>query len=132
MARILIVENDVILRYVLTGWLRHKDHDVLEAASADEAAVILSSALAIDLVVTDIEMPGSMNGIDLADHIRIASPKLPVILVSGEPFVERLRTVSVSAFFPKPYDMQRLSDFIATLVPQADAIPQKRWPVGDE
>jgi len=117
---------------LLAKWLRRKDHDVLEAASADEAIVILSSVLAVDIVVTDIEMPGSMNGMDLADHIQKVSPALPVILVSGRPFVEKLRSAAVSAFFQKPYHLQRLSDYIATLVPQSEAIPQKRIQVSDE
>ncbi|MFL5285317.1 MAG: response regulator [Rhodopila sp.] len=124
-ARILIVEDYVILRHSLAKWLRVEGHDVLEATSADEATVILNSILSIDLVVTDIEMPGSMNGLDLAENIRNRFAALPVIVVSGEPFVDRLRTSAVTAFFPKPYDLGRLSAYISTVLPQVKADPKK-------
>lgn len=126
MARILIVEDDVILRYTLAEWLRAAQHDVLEAASADEAKIILSSVLAVDLVVTDIQMPGSMNGLDLAEHVRTERPDLPVIVVSGGPYVNRPQTAAVTAFFPKPYDLEGLLSYIATLVPQIENTHQRK------
>jgi len=71
-------------------------------------------------------MPGSMNGLDLAEHIRTERPGLPVIVVSGGPYVNRPRTAAVTAFFPKPYDLERLLSYIATLVPQTDDTQQQR------
>jgi CheY-like chemotaxis protein len=122
MARILVVEDNIIQRYTLAEWLRVEGHEVLEAASADEATAILNSILlSLDVVVTDIEMPGSMNGLDLAERIRNRFPALPVIAVSGTAFVDRLRTTAVTAFFPKPCDLARLSAYILTLLPQAKA-----------
>ena len=76
MATVLVVEDDVILRYTLAEWLRFEGYEVLEAMSADEAVVIFASILSIDLVVTDIEMPGSMNGLDLAEQIKARFPAL--------------------------------------------------------
>ena len=121
MARILVVEDNIILRYTLAGWLRAEGHEVLEAASADEATAILNSVpLFPDLVITDIEMPGSMNGLDLAERIKNSFPALPVIVVSGTASVDRLRTSAVTAFFPKPYDVAKLSAYL-TLVPHDEA-----------
>ena len=83
MARVLVVEDHVILRYALAHWLREKGHEVLEAATADEALAVLKSIVTVDIVVTDVEMPGSMSGLDLTTHLRESFPTLPVIVVSG-------------------------------------------------
>jgi two-component system, response regulator PdtaR len=125
MATVLVVEDDVISRYTLAEWLRFEGYEVLEAMSADEAVVIFASILSIDLVVTDIEMPGSMNGLDLAEQIKARFPALPVIVVSGKPFTDKLRIGAVTEFFPKPYDLSKLTAYIATLVPPNKAGPEK-------
>ena len=100
--------------------------------SADEAVVIFASILSIDLVVTDIEMPGSMNGLDLAEQIKARFPALPVIVVSGRPFVDKLRIGAVTEFFPKPYDLSKLAAYIATLVAPSKTEPEKLKQASDE
>jgi CheY-like chemotaxis protein len=82
MARVLLVEDDVMLRYVLAHRLR-EGHEVYEAATADEALAILKSIVTVDIVVTDVQMPGSMSGLDLTTYIRESFPSLPVVVVSG-------------------------------------------------
>ena len=119
MARILVVEDDVLLRYILAEWLRTEGYDVVEAASADEAVSVLSSVIGVDLVVTDVETPGSIDGLELADHIRETSPALPVIAVSGAALSNRLPITTVAAYFPKPYDLARLSECIFSLLGSA-------------
>jgi CheY-like chemotaxis protein len=57
MAYILVAEDDPVLRHALAEGLRLERHDVMEAASADEAAAILASAAVVDLVITDVQMP---------------------------------------------------------------------------
>ena len=57
MARVLVVEDHVIFRDALAHWLREKGHEVLEAATADEALAVLKSIVTVDIVVTDVEMP---------------------------------------------------------------------------
>jgi CheY-like chemotaxis protein len=132
MATVLVVEDDVISRYTLAEWLRFEGYEVLEAMSADEAVVIFASILSIDLVVTDIEMPGSMNGLDLAEQIKARFPALPVIVVSGKPFIDKLGIGTVTEFFPKPYDLSKLTAYIATLVPPNKAGPEKLKQASDE
>ena len=64
MARVLVVEDNVILRYTLAYGLREQGHEILEAATADEALAILKSIVTVEIVVTDVEMPGSVSGLD--------------------------------------------------------------------
>ena len=78
----------------------------IEAASADEAETILER-VPVDLIVTDVEMPGSHDGLALAAFVRAHFPRIPVIVVSGK--APRASAEHVAdAFFPKPYDIARL------------------------
>jgi len=87
MAYVLVVEDEILLRSWLAERLRDEGHDVVEAASGDEAKAVLSSpiALSIDVVVTDLELPGSCDGVALTRHINARFPALPVIVASGRP-----------------------------------------------
>jgi CheY-like chemotaxis protein len=118
MMHILVVEDNVYLRYTLAEWLRFKGFDVLEAATGDEAVIVLSSVLKVDLVVTDVEMPGSKNGYELAVYIRDKYPALPVIVVSGNASEEKASETGVADFFRKPYNFDLLIGRIESLLPE--------------
>jgi DNA-binding NtrC family response regulator len=121
MACILVVEDEVLIRFTLAVWLRAEDHSVVEAVSADEAAFVLASPLVeVDAVISDVQMPGSMNGLELARRIRKKSPALPVILVSGHMLEGEAREAGAALFLRKPYDLGRLSQHITELVPQRE------------
>src|ERR1700722_20133779 len=115
MANILVAEDDPVLRYTLAESLRLEGHDVMEAVSADEAATILASLAVVDLVITDVQMAGSMDGLELARRIRADRPSLPVIVVSGRAEPANMQELGLSAFFQKPYDVEKISAHIATL-----------------
>ena len=121
MARVLVVEDNVILRYSLAHWLREEGHEVLEAATADEALAALKSILTVDIVVTDVEMPGSMNGLALTIHLRENFAWLPVIVVSGNPIPKDY--THASAFFRKPYEFDRVAARIKALLPTNQSVP---------
>jgi two-component system, response regulator PdtaR len=120
MARVLVVEDDVMLRYALAHWLR-EGHEVLEAATADEALAILASIVTVDIVVTDVQMPGSMSGLDLTTYVRESFPSLPVIVVSGNPIPKNY--TQASAFFRKPYDFEGIAARIETLLVTNQSVP---------
>jgi CheY-like chemotaxis protein len=83
--------------------LREAGYRVLEASNADEALDVLRhDALNIAVVISDIDMPGSMNGIGLAHAIRLEWPLIKTILVSGHEMP--LDGVHHDAFFAKPYN----------------------------
>ena len=121
MGRVLVVEDNVILRYTLAHWLRVTGHDVTEAASADEAHAVLQSIIIIDIVVTDVEMPGSMSGLELTTYLRETYPLLPVIVVSGKPIPTNFK--AASAFFQKPYNLDRITAHIEALLRESQSLP---------
>ncbi|WP_295556634.1 response regulator [uncultured Hyphomicrobium sp.] len=105
--RILIVEDDPILRFTLAMELNQEGFAVREARDADEAETVLQTGAAIDAIVTDIEMPGARDGIALAKYVRAFYPGVRVIVVSG--IVPKSGIVGVAdAFFGKPYDIERI------------------------
>lgn len=108
---ILIVEDETLIRIALSDYLQECGFKVLEAAHADEAVKILEhSPVTIDLVFSDIVMPGAMDGFALARWVRAHRPGLPIMLTSGDArktdcareLCER------EPFVSKPYDLARL------------------------
>lgn len=82
--RILLVEDEFVVRQLMAGVLRSRGYDVREAASADEALKVWDElAGAIDLLVTDMVMPGDMGGGALTARLRAVKPELPVLQCSG-------------------------------------------------
>ena len=81
--RVLLAEDEAEVRQVLRSTLSKEGYDVIEAASGDEALALFRASPQVDLLLTDIIMPGSLSGTDLAQEIRRMNPALPVILLSG-------------------------------------------------
>jgi two-component system, response regulator PdtaR len=100
---ILVVEDEVLVRMMFTDQLREAGYRVFEASDADKALDLLRhDALNIAVVISDVDMPGSMNGIELARVIRSERPLIKTILVSGHEMP--LDGVHHDAFFAKPYN----------------------------
>lgn len=103
-ARVLIVEDDVLIRAIVADELRSAGFSVVEAASADEALSYLKAGGQTDLVFSDVWMPGSLNGLDLARQLRDEYPSLPIILASGNLGSQNLADFGL--FIRKPYDVE--------------------------
>jgi CheY-like chemotaxis protein len=115
---ILVVEDDVSVRMTISEYLRSCGFKVIEAANADEALVVLQQPdIAIDVVFSDIEMPGSMDGFGLAQWVRANRPGLDVILTGS---VARAATAVTELChdgpLPKPYEPQLVADRIRWLI----------------
>lgn len=98
---VLVVEHDVFIRLDVIDILEDAGFDVLEAGNADEAIRVLESRSAIDAVLTDIEMPGSMDGIRLAHVVRDRWPPVHLVVASGHDSSEpasRPRSLPKQAF----------------------------------
>lgn len=83
MTTLLLVEDHVLLRTTLAMGLESLGYRVHVAGSADEALARLSGGLEIDALLTDVQMPGELNGIDLARWMRLNRPHTPILLMSG-------------------------------------------------
>jgi len=80
----LIVDDDPVIRAYLKAVLRNEHYRMLEAENAPQAFKIVQGLNGgLDLIVSDVNMPGDMDGIDLAYAVRNAFPAVPVLLVSG-------------------------------------------------
>jgi two-component system, response regulator PdtaR len=111
-ACVLVVEDEVLIRALIADELRAEGFLVIEAATADQALSYFQAGVQVDLVLTDIEMPGSINGVDLIQRLRVVSPNLPTVLTSGiSPDAHE-----ADAFVSKPFDMREMVALIATLL----------------
>jgi two-component system response regulator PilR (NtrC family) len=103
--RILIVDDEEVLRDVLDAVLRRDGFDVAMAASGEEALSVLDADDAVDLVILDIMLPG-ISGIDTLRAIRIANPNLPVIVITAYSSIDgAIEAMKHGAFhyIPKPF-----------------------------
>jgi two-component system, response regulator PdtaR len=101
---ILVAEDEVLIRHDTSDYLRTHGYDVIEANSATEAIQVLNSPATIALVFTDVRMPGTIDGIDLARYVRNHHPEIPVLITSGHILASEL-SESAGPFFSKPYDL---------------------------
>ena len=113
---VLVVEDDVLLRFATADDLRDHGYCVIEACTGDEAVSILATRVAVDIVLSDIRMPGSRDGIALARYVKANHPDKRVILVSGERPPADISPDIVEAFFQKPYAAATLMGKIDSVV----------------
>lgn len=102
-AVVLVVEDNFLVRMGAVEIVRFAGFEALEAGSADEAIAILEARPDIHLVFTDIEMPGTMDGIKLAHYIRGRWPPVKLMVASGKTIVDESALPEGSKFFRKPY-----------------------------
>jgi CheY-like chemotaxis protein len=103
---VLVVEDVPILRLLAVEVVEGAGFEALEAADADEAVRILESRTDIRIVFSDIDMPGSMDGMKLAACIRDRWPPVEIILTSGHFAEQDVWLPDRALFFAKPYNPQ--------------------------
>jgi CheY-like chemotaxis protein len=91
-------------------------YEALEACDADEAIRILESRADVDLVFTDVQMPGTMDGIKLSHYIRERWPPVKLIVASGATILDESSLPVGSRFFSKPYNDHTITDAMARLL----------------
>ena len=109
---VLVVEDDPFLRMIATDLVDEAGFEAVEASNADQAVKILETRTDIRIVFTDIDMPGSMDGMKLAIAIRGRWPPIEVILTSGHYDIRTDELPARSVFFRKPYNH---NDIVHTL-----------------
>jgi CheY-like chemotaxis protein len=103
-AVVLVVEDNYLLRMEAVDLIKEAGFEAVEAYNADEAIELLQSRKDVRIVFTDIEMPGSMDGLKLAHAIRDRWPPIEIIITSGKhrPLADQIP--ARGQFLPKPYD----------------------------
>lgn len=111
---ILLVEDDVLVRLATAELLRDEGYAVLEAVNAREALTLVGTGHPIDLVITDIRMPGGLNGLDLCSGIKNLRANLPVVLFSSH--LPQGASHCADAFLQKPYRTEELFELVRRIV----------------
>jgi CheY-like chemotaxis protein len=101
-AVVLVVEDEMLLRMRAVDMVEDAGFTPVEAVDADEAVAILESRSDIALLFTDIQMPGSMDGLGLAHAVHERWPPVKIILVSGQLKAPNIDIPADSRFFGKP------------------------------
>lgn len=113
---VLIVEDDLLLRIDAVAMIEAAGFDVVEAASADDAIKILEARRDITVVFTDIQMPGSMDGLKLARAVRGRWPPIKIVATSGFVDVGEKDLPEGGRFLAKPYHPKELTDVLRELM----------------
>jgi CheY-like chemotaxis protein len=116
---VLIVEDDFLIRMHAADMIAADGFGVVEAASADQAIVILEDRLDITVVFTDVQMPGSMDGLKLAAAIRRRWPPIKIVATSGFVDVRQSDLPEGGRFLPKPYSPEQIVRTLRELTSKA-------------
>ena len=112
---VLVVEDEPVIRLNTVLYLEDEGFVVLEAANADDAIVILTARPDIRILFTDIDMPGSMDGLKLSAFVRGRWPPIRIVVTSGKRMVEITDLPDGSVFFAKPYELAEVAISIRDL-----------------
>lgn len=115
---ILLVEDVPLVRMVAADALVDAAYRVIEAGDADEALVLLDARPDIRVMVTDVRMPGQLDGIELAHVVAKRRPEVGIVVVSGDTFPAQGDLPSGAVFVPKPYFPSQLVLTVAVLTAQ--------------
>lgn len=105
-AVVLVVEDEMLLRMRAVNMVEDAGYTSVEAVDADEAVAILESRSDIALMFTDIQMPGSMDGLKLAHAVHRRWPPIKIIVVSGQLKLADIELPADSQFFGKPLEAE--------------------------
>jgi CheY-like chemotaxis protein len=113
---VLIVEDETLIRMNATAMIEADGFDVIEATCADEAISILEQRSDIRLIFTDIDMPGSMDGLKLAHFVKGRWPPIKIIATSGHAKITENDLPEGSRFLAKPYAATSVTRAIHQLI----------------
>jgi len=112
---VLIVEDDVLIRLNAAQIIEEAEFEAIEAANADEAIEILETRSDITVLFTDIQMPGSMDGLKLAAAVKGRWPPIKIVATSGRVNVRADELPRGGRFLAKPYDTNELTSTLREL-----------------
>jgi CheY-like chemotaxis protein len=116
---VLIVEDEFLLRMDAVDIIRAAGFEVVEAGNADRAIEILETRLDISVIFTDVQMPGSMDGLKLARAVRGRWPPIKIVATSGHVVVRDTDLPEGGRFLPKPYSPREVTGVLRELTAAA-------------
>ena len=112
---ILHVEDEMLIRFMLADQLKSRGFEIIDAVDANEALSLLNADLSFDLLLTDVKMPGPLDGYELARLVREKLPEVKVIICSAHIPMPEWDEVA-DAILSKPYDWPELVRVIVRLL----------------
>ena len=113
---VLVVEDEPLIRLGLASAIEEAGYEVAEAANASEAILVLESARGVRLVLTDVDMPGGMDGIRLAHYVRDRWSPVQLIVISGKVGVRPGELPPGARFVSKPYQEPQLLGLVQAMI----------------
>ena len=119
--RVLVVEDDPVVATTVAAALEDAGYEVARAGTADEALPVLAGAAKLDLLFSDVVMPGRLSGVDLAREAKRLRPGLPIVLTTG--YSETVAQAEGVRVLPKPYRIEELVRTLDTALSEGRAPP---------
>ena len=118
---VLLVEDEPLLGELMTEALIDQGFEVHAAPDANNALRHLLSGAQVDILFTDIDLGGGMDGTELARLVREMRPTLPIVYTSGRHLPDQVARVPGAAFLPKPYTLDHVSATLGQIVRRSAA-----------
>ncbi len=118
-AVVLVVEDEALIRLAALDLVESAGYEAVEATNADDAIRILEARADIRVVFTDVDMPGTMDGLKLAHYVRDRWPPIRIVVASGMKIVAESQLPTGSRFFSKPYEEGSIVAALADLLEPA-------------
>ena len=113
---VLVIEDEILVRMDAIDAIEAAGFEVIDASDADVAIAILEQRNDVQLIFTDVQMPGSMDGIKLAHFVRNRWPPIKIIATSGYPKIKEEDLPEGSRFLAKPYAAADIASAIDQLI----------------
>lgn len=115
-AVVLLVEDEFMIRWTTAAFLREAGYVVIEAENAADARIVLGSGATVDIVFTDVNLPGGDSGSMLAEWLQVHHPDLPVLITSGTVSLPAAALGDARRFLSKPYVLEELPALIESML----------------
>jgi CheY-like chemotaxis protein len=115
-ATVLVVEDECLVRMDAAQTLREAGFAVVEAADADEALAVVARGEDLDLLFTDINMPGPIDGLELARRVHRARPRVHLLITSGKVRPARGQIPHDGVFIAKPYSSEAVARTVSAML----------------
>jgi DNA-binding NtrC family response regulator len=113
---VVIAEDEILIRWALAEELRAFGWNIIEVATADDAIEILHTRIEVDMVITDVNMPGTANGFELAAFVVCQRPAVTVVIMSGNARPQDCDERLYDIFVSKPFDERELAIQLRSLM----------------